>query len=182
MLSGNPKENLLDVLGFDGKVLASFGIPIEYKYKMSTLNSAHVAIMDNGELILGFEFHPIIRRYSPKGKLLAEHRMEYEPAVAKGKENIASYRKSLAKRTNPAFYMITNCLRVDRNRVFILSIHPGITIMEYDSNLRLKNVYVGETEKDFYANDFIINEVGGRLFFYLLQVIPENVVRVYSPS
>jgi hypothetical protein len=177
---GNPKENLVDVLNLDGKMLKSFGSPIEYEHKWATLNSAHLALMDNGELILGFAFLPIIRRYSPEGRLLAEHRIDYEPSVEKGKENLARYRKSLAKRTNPAFYMIINCLRVERDRMFLLSTSPGVTVLEYDNALLLKKAYSGIIEADYFANDFIVKEAGGQILFYLLQVLPENIVNIFG--
>jgi hypothetical protein len=177
---GNPKENLVDVLDLDGKMLKSFGSPIEYEHKWATLNSVRLALMDNGELILGFALLPIIRRYSPEGRLLAEHRIDYEPSVEKGKENLARYRKSLAKRTNPAFYMIINCLRVERDRMFLLSTSPGVTVLGYDNALSLKKAYTGIIEEDYFANDFIIKEAGGQIFFYLLQVLPENIVNIFG--
>ena len=178
---GDPSENLVDVLSLNGKLLNSFGTPLDFKYKWGTMNAGVLTFTESGELIFGFAFLPIIRRYSTDGRLIAEHRLDYEGFTAKGKENDRSYRRSLANGTNPSFSMITSALHAEQSRIYVLSCSPGITILEYDDKLSLIKAYVGlDDHQEFFVNDFAIDQRGGHIRFYALQVMPENIVNIFG--
>jgi hypothetical protein len=173
-------KNLVDVLSFDGKMLNSFGIPLDYKFKRGTMNTSRLALMESGDLILGFAFLPIIRRYSADGRLIAERRLHYEGFITKGRENDRSYRKSLANGTNPSFHMITSALQEEQGRIYVLSCSPGITILEYDDTFSLIKAYVGLDDQEIFINDFAVDQLGGQIRFYALQVMPENIVNIFG--
>jgi hypothetical protein len=179
MLS-RPDEELVDVLDLNGKLIRSFGKPLEFERKWTQLNMVNLSLTDGDELLLAFVFFPIIRKYSQEGNLLTEKHIDYGPWREKEANNIAAYKDSLASAINPSFYAVMNAIRNWKRRLFILSLLPERTILELDAALRVKSVYLDANRSDYFAVDFIVSEDEGGLKFYVLQVMPENVVDVFG--
>ena len=65
---------LIDVMDYEGRVLFSFGKPLDVPIReYLELNLARMAYDRDGNIIVAFRFYPIIRKYDIRGNLLAEY-------------------------------------------------------------------------------------------------------------
>ena len=123
---------------------------------------------------------PIIRKYSQEGELLLEKRINYGGLVEKEKVNLKNYKESLNQQTNPSFYYVINAMRLLNKNLFLMSLYPNKTILELDSSLSVRNIYIDNNRSDYFARDFVIRKSERGLEFYVLQIIPDNRVDIFG--
>ena len=174
------KSRLIDVLSHDGKLLYSFGKPMEFKYDWSQLNHVKLALNKRGELFLAFEYFPIVRKYSRKGIMLDEFRLNHD--FMKTKEKINYDKIALRARGRRVGYAIViNAVRATDERFYILHTYPRIEILEFDKSGKLKaDFWKAQKVRAYYAADFIVSYKGNENIFYVLPFSPENRIDVFG--
>jgi hypothetical protein len=171
------KSPIIDVFTQDGQLLYSFGKPKEFKYSWDQLNDVKLAVSKKRELFMAFIHFPVVRRYSSKGELLAEFRIDQKMMNWKEKMNLESI--SSGSR-GAGFMVIIMSIRAAENGFFILHDGPRIDILEFDNEG--KQIVAYWIEKQSYkegAKDFLVQNQGSEKLFYLLKDYPENRVDVF---
>jgi len=171
--------HLIEVLNEEGEELYSFGKPLNFKYDKTANNESYIAINKKGELFVAFFYHPIVRKYSQKGKLLAEYRINHNNMNKSEKYNLNN-QSLLAKGERVMYAEILNSIRAYENRFYILSNFPRLEILEFDSNGNLLMNYWTTQTWDYYANCFLIQNRDNKKNFYILQTGPESKVDVFG--
>jgi hypothetical protein len=174
------KPHLIDVLSPDGELLHSFGEPRKFKYDGMQLNYVKLALNKRGELFLAFKYFPIIRKYSKKGKLLAEFRVEHNFMNTKEKINLKK-NESRSKERKIGYAIIINAVRATDEKIYILHTYPRIEILELDNTGKLRTDFWKIQEvRDYYATDLLVCDIGNEKVFYVLPFSPENRIDVFG--
>jgi hypothetical protein len=181
MIFKNQKYSI-EILSPDGNLINSFGTPFEYKWDEEIMNDSLLFIDKEGEIITLFCFLPIVRRYSAKGTLLGEYRLETDMFKIKEKFN----KESNSKRPSggPAFYYpIVHCADFLDDRIYILTyVPPRIWIWEIDKRGNIFKTYWAFIESEFIWSDILVKKDDRRMNFYILQRGPEAKVCVFAPK
>ena len=173
---------LIDVLSQDGKLLYSFGEPKDLKYDWSDLNIVKLTFNKRGELLVAFHHFPIVRKYSPEGKLLAEFKIDYKIMNFKEKMNLDA-NNSRGSKGKTGYALIISAIQAADEGFYILHEALRVEILEFDKNGKLKCAYWNEEldEKHLYlVNDFLVQNRGDEKIFYILQSLPENKIDVFG--
>lgn len=177
--SKQDKPHLIEVLDQEGKELRSFGKPLNFKYDITTNNESNLAINNKGELFVAFLYHPISRKYSQKGELLAEYRINHNYKNRSEKRNLNN-QSLLAKCERVGYATILNSIKAFDENFYILLNYPRLEILEFDSNGNLiKNYWTTQTW-DYYAEYFLVQHRDNKKYFYILQTDPEVRVDVFG--
>jgi len=175
--SDEEKENpLMCRLDMYGKMVDSFGKRIDQKGHLS-LDSSVFLTQSRDEIIAAFQHYPLVRRYSPDGKLLKEFRINIDILNELEKYN---YKKEY---TNPGPYTVrlprlVAGVRAMDDRIFIFCHLPRLEIIELDIEGNIENYYYSEVLKDVVnLSGFNIRKHGNLLLFYILQ--SDEVAKLY---
>ena len=71
-------------------------------------------------------------------------------------------------------------MRLLNKNLFLMSLYPNKTILELDSSLSVRNIYIDTNRSDYVARDFVIRKSERGLEFYVLQIIPDNRVDIFG--
>ncbi|MCP2598803.1 hypothetical protein NLC36_05630, partial [Candidatus Aminicenantes bacterium AC-335-L06] len=172
------KSFLIDVLTQDGKLLYSFGKPKDFKYGWIQLNFIKLATNVKGEIFAAFIHFPIIRKYSPEGKFLAEFRVRHKAVDLAEKMN----QTRISKQMRTGFIAIIDGIKSLGNKIYISHSAPRWKIFEFDSYGKQKRLYWHLPSWDVHYTDFLIQKKGNKKVFYFLQSTPENKICVFIPK
>lgn len=175
----NNQPYLIDVLSKDGQLLYSFGRCMRFKYDQQQLNFCKLALNKKGELFVAFTYFPIVRKYSQKGKLLAEFRINHK--AMKFQEEINLKRISARSKGKVGYVQVISAIKVYDDNFYILHNMPRIEILEFDNGGRKKSIYWYVESYDYTAEDFLIQNRGNEKIFYLLTGTPDNTIDVFKP-
>ncbi len=168
---------LIEVLDREGKLVNSFGERIEFKHNTRSHNDTHISISKKGELYVAWQKFPIVRRYSIKGKLLSEYKIEYKLMQERAKPN---YNAQMTK-GRITFFNIISGIRAKEDGFYLFSSYPRIEILEFNHNGEISNIYWKNSPFFNYIGiDFVVRENDIKKTFYILQVFPEPKVEVFS--
>jgi hypothetical protein len=179
LFSRDNEPKLIDVLSAGGKLLYSFGEPLIYKYDFAILNSVKLALNKKGELLVAFLYLPIVRKYSKKGELLAEYRIENKTMNDKEKFNkkINSNRPNQRALYSPCMFDI----QVVDDALYLLH-YDGVSrleILEIDQEGRIKNTFYWKiNDKEYTTREFLVRKNGEEKKFYILQNSPQDRIDV----
>lgn len=177
LVYGN-ESSQINVLTEEGKILNSFGRPMHFKNDFITLNFVNIDINKKGELLIAFRYLPIVRRYSKKGELLNEYKLNNE--AMKKYENINLARNSGKKNEREKGYIIIiNSIRTYEDGFYILSNSRCPIILDYDMEGHQNAAYWIQN-CNYLAKDILVQNRMGRKIFYLLQVYPECKIDALS--
>lgn len=171
-------DHLIEVLNQDGMVLSAFGEPFNFKHDIKIYNDAKMDINNNGELYVAFWGLPIVRKYSQKGELLAEFKIEHplmkvaEDYNIKNQSLIAQGKRVKYK---PAIYSI----RASETGFFIFRCYPRIEILEFDNDGK-KIAHYWKAAYPYLAENFIVRNDGKEELFYTLHDYPEAKIDVFG--
>ena len=167
------KSYLIDVLTQDGKLLYSFGKP-----KALDCTEVKLAFNNKRELLVAFEHFPIVRKYSEKGELLAEYKIDYKIMNYKEKINLKRI-NSLSKGRNRGYAVIIDAIRPSEEGFYVLHQALRTEILEFDKDGDLINTYWHD-DVESYTSDFLIQNKGDEKIFHVLKVSPENRIDVFA--
>jgi hypothetical protein len=175
------ESHLIEVLSPEGKLINSFGDLLDYKYDRSRLNRAFISLNSKGEILVAFEFFPIVRKYSQKGTLVGEFHIETEMMVEKEKYNNELY--SLRPQESASFIQAVYRAREFGGHLFMLDfVPPRIYIMEMDEEGKLENTYFAIVGEKYFAVDILPKKEKNRMIFYILQRNPEAKANLFAPK
>lgn len=172
-------NHLIEVLSQEGEVLSSFGKPLSFKYDRSINNYAQISINQKGELFVAFRFYPIVRKYSQKGELLAEFKIDHKLLKKLEKDNLKN-QAILAKRKRASYKPVTHSLRASDDGFYIFHNYPRIEILEFDNNGRKRTHYWNTQNFPYLVSSFIVLNKGSEKLFYIVQTYPNCKVDVFG--
>jgi hypothetical protein len=173
-------NHLIEVLNQDGLVVSSFGEALNFEYGYANYNQANIEINAKGELYVAFRFLPIVRKYSQKGNLLSELRIDHEIMKEFEKFNLNN-QSLIAKKERAKWKPVINMIRASENGFYIFHNFPRIEILEFNSD----GNQIAHYWKEYFpylAHYFIAHNDGNNKLFYVLQIYPEAKIDVFGPK
>ncbi len=168
----NENSPLVRVYTTDGK-MSSFGKPLSFHHSMQVLNARSLALSEKGDLFVAFTYFPIVRKYSTRGKLLAEYRIESPIMKAKENYNLKEMGESIALKTCRAGYRaVVIDIRTLGDKIYLLSHVPRLEITEMDDDGNVKATYWMDFQEVYETNDFVIRAIDGKKKFYVSHSSP----------
>jgi len=190
-IPAHPKEDLINVMDKDGNILDTFGkTKFDIGSNWVTPNWVRrISINNKNELFLAFYYFPLVCRYSEKGKLLAEYRLNHDVMKEKEKINLSRFKgKPTGIGRMPVLASIgqmtvIRSIKAETNGFYVLYSYPRAGILEYDMNGQLKKEYYYEymNKGDPLVSDFIIKENKEGIVFYLLERSREYKILILRP-
>ncbi len=173
---------LINVINSQGRSVNSFGrLRFGDESNWQIPNITTISMNHNDELFMAFRYFPLVCRYSEKGKLLAEYKLNHDVMKEKEKINLDLFK---GKPTGMGQMPVIRSIRADINGFFVLYSFPRVGIVEYDMNGQLQNEYYYESfnNGDSHVIDFIIKENKEGILFYLLRTSQENKIVIFQPK
>jgi len=153
----------------------SFGQPLPFPHSLLLLNSVSLALNENGELLVAFTYFPLIRKYSPGGKLLAEYRINSPLMKAKEKYNLKLIGESIADVNRRVGYKpLLISVTTFKDKFYLLSHYPFLEITEIDDQGNCTATYWIDFNEAYTSHDLVIQEIDGELKFYVSRSSPPN--------
>ena len=131
---------LVEILSPEGKIINTFGTPIEFKWSQYIMNERRLYLNTNNEILLVFRQLPILQKYSLDGRLLKETRLETEFSLKLGIINrrLNSYLPD--KRVG--YYPIVKDTAIFNDIIYLIGFNPpNLWIWAVDDNFAIKNTY-----------------------------------------
>jgi len=171
------KDKFINVISIQGNLLQSFGDPLKERSDFSISNLSNIDVDHEGNVIVVYDYLPVVRKYSPFGKIILEKRISDEFIDKYDKENARTYKESI-------YRAIFSDVKAVGERIFILvSPHESVSkIYEIDSAFQIKKIYsydFKKKQKKNYVRKFAMMEEAGRKLFYLLD-LEDDAVYVFD--
>jgi len=167
---GQGDGKLVDVLDEQGRLLTSFG---ERRFDDPQLNWCKIAVAREGEVYLGFEHMPWVRRYGAEGRVLNEFRFDHPMGNIQEDLN----KKSTAKRgrgPSSAAVIISAIVAAD-DGVYIFHAYPRADIRFFDPTGKPKEAYwYEEPSTSFWDMAVSVSDKNKR--FFLLDMRSGTIV------
>jgi len=173
---------LVDVFSPQGKFLCSFGEAFKFIPPYPSLNSRKLALNKKGEVLVAFTYFPLVRKYSEKGELLAEYDIENNIMKAKERMNLSLMGKARINKFHYGYIRIIIAMKVFEDRIYLLSNYPRLEILEIDEQGKIIKTYWIDSDALYKPGDLIVQKIGNKKIFYVLQSAPEIAIDVYSPK
>jgi hypothetical protein len=172
---------LIQVCSPDKKIMASFGASINFDRDLGPLNSRRLAISPKGEIYVAFSYFPIVRRYSPKGELLTEFKIDNDILKAKEKLNLKLIddRRDDKREYGYAYINATIAVRAFEDKIYILSDYPRLEIVEIEETGNIAATYWMDFDEIYRVRDFIVQRINGELRFYVVNYSPSSGIDVF---
>lgn len=166
---------LIDVLDKDGQLINSFGkARFGNKNSWAIPNFLRLAVNSKGEIFAGYEYFPMVCKYSREGELVVIYRIEQEIMKERERLNFEAINKK-----NAPWYPVIYAIRAGRNGFYILYNYPRTHILEFDTDGKRINDYYYVKSHDYHGRDFFVKEAGTNdKIFYILQISPDDKVDV----
>ena len=150
-----------------------FGKPLVFSHSMTTLNSRSLVLNERGEIFIAFTYFPIIRRYSLKGMLLDEFRIESPTMDAKAAYNLKAVGEGIVdplQRANLKALIVD--IQVSDDRIYVLSHVPRLEITEMDFEGKPRATFWMDFQEVYIANGFRVLDAAGDKRFYVAHSSP----------
>jgi hypothetical protein len=176
--------SLIDILDLGGRLLRSFGAPLDInrKYFYHMLNEVLLSAGADGDLWVVFRCFPIVRRYSLDGELLAEYRLEHELAEMKEAYNIKAAIGGGVGKSQPSYLWIAYAVFTNREGLYLVDSTAGnrllIVFMRTDGKLS-RYFWAPLEEKGFVCKGLVVIEDAPYKKFYILKK-EDACVEVYK--
>ena len=168
----NADSPLIYAVSTDGTT-AVFGRPLSFLHSLPMLNSRSLALDDKGNIYIAFRYFPIVRKYSARGALLAEYRVESPIMEAKERYNLKAVGEGI---TDPSQRVTFKPLIIDiealGDKLYLLSHIPRLEIVELDSAGNLGATYWMDSRDLYIANDLAMLDAAGTKTFYVSRSNP----------
>lgn len=131
---------LVEILSPEGKIIKTFGTPIEFKWNQYSMNRRRLFLNTNNEILLVFRYLPILQKYSLDGRLLKETRLETEFSLKLGIINrrLNSYLPD----KKVGYYSIFKDSAIFNDIIYLIDFNPpNLWIWAVDNNFAIKNTY-----------------------------------------
>jgi hypothetical protein len=173
------RSDLIDAMDFDGRVIKSFGTPLDIPQNgYLVLNETNLAIDSNSSLIVGFNFFPILRRYTFEGVLLEEIRFHSAISEVNGPLNDKMFARMYKGEQVPWGFII-NDIFCDEDGIYVATATPHrFEILLLDKSGAVSEYYYMNLEKAIGCSQFLVRKYEGRKEFYILKLYPNNSVEV----
>lgn len=146
-------QKMIDVINFDGRLVNSFGEPKELLMNVEMGTTAELSLInDETEILLVYNFIPIIERYSINGELLSNVRITNPIIDDEAKNNQGQLSKGKL-----GLWIILPAIRTYKNKTYLLHSWPRVEILELDKNYSIENNFCTIVNWDFHVRDFLIN-------------------------
>jgi hypothetical protein len=178
----DPSSPLIDVLNPAGRLLYSFGEPKLFGTSWNQLNMLKLSFNKHGELLVGFRYFPLVRRYSKKGELISEHRVESDIVLLKEQMNlqeIHKYTKETSIGRRGLVEIIASICAIG-DLFYVLHYGPRIDIFEFDYGGKRNDFYIEKTTFEYTVKDISVLDMNGSRLFYLLRGKEDNKVEVFK--
>jgi len=175
--------SLVDVFSPRGKLLYSFGkLFFGYfsAYGNHPLNSRKLALNKKGELFVASAYFPIVRKYSQKGGLLAEYKIENNIMLAKEKMNLKLLGKARRTKLHSAYAKTIIAIKIFENKIYLLGNYPRLEILEINEEGKIEATYWKDCDVLYKPSDFLVQKIGNQKRFYVLQSAPDRNVDVFG--
>jgi hypothetical protein len=172
-------KNLIEVINRQGDLKREFGEPLKFKYSSTIYNMAEIARSKDGKLYVAFRYMDIIRKYNQQGNLLNEFHPENKLYKEREEYNIEN-QKRIQNKERAGFFGVFNSIKVLGDHFFVLHDYPRIEISEYDPNGKLVSFYWARTDYNCSFHNFEIRKIDNKIFFFILRILPEAIIEVYS--
>jgi hypothetical protein len=173
---------LVDVFSPQGKLLYSFGEAFKFIPPYPLLNSRKLTLNRKGEILVAFTYFPLVRKYSQKGELLAEYDIENNIMKAKEKMNLTLMGKARLNKFHYGYTRIIIAMKVFEDKVYLLSNYPRLEILEINEKGKIINTSWKDSDALYKPDDLLVQKIGNKKIFYVLQSAPEIAVDVFSPK
>ncbi len=178
-----PEEELINVMNNDGVILNTFG---EARFDIGKSNwlipnmVRNISINNKNELFLAFDYFPLICKYSEKGELIAEYKLNHDLMKEKEKINLNHFKNN---QNRNGLMPVIRSIRADINSFYVLYSYPRAGILEYNMEGKIQKEYYYEytKEEDPHFIDFIVKDKEGEKSFYLLKESQENEIVILRP-
>lgn len=173
------KTNLIDVLDHQGRVLRSFGTPLEVNpYDFGLLNFAFLKLDAKKDLWVAFQKFPLLRKYSLDGRLLGEYSYQY--AVVKKKE--AFNKLMMSKRTGASqvpYETVCGAIHPDDNGLYVFSSSKSrLDIFLVKEGGQIAEFYWQPRDEGILCWGLYIYNKNNEKTFYVLEATPNPVVEI----
>lgn len=177
MMEGH-ENALIDVLSNDGQLLYSFGKPIEYREDSRLLNNIKIDVNGLGEVYIAFRFLAKVQKYSYKGALLAEYKIENEFMRERERRNLDNSKSKSIKSNNKKYISTIESVRTSKNGFYLLTNWHCPVLMQFDQTGKMIKYYY--YLRPCVAVDFLVEKDADS--FYLLIKYPDFSVDLLSPK
>lgn len=179
------EDSLIEVMASDGKAIRAFGALADFKYDKASMNSRNILINSSNEIIVVFNHLPIIRKYSIRGQLLQEVRLESEFSFQKEKLNrrMNSYLPDQKAAKVVVFY----AAGILNDTIYLVDyVRPRMWIWAVDDNLRITRTYFWENTGDYMvARKIVPIAEKGQVIFNILGPTTQGAeerIHIFSPK
>lgn len=170
---------LIDVLSQEGKLLYTFGNPVNYRYYSSILNAVKIDINKKAELYVAFLYNATVRKYSQEGNLLAEFKIHNNMMQEMEKLNIKRG-ASVSNKKKVGFFNVIDAIKATQDGFYILHHSPPrVEIFEFDNQGNQQYAHWIQSDNCFF-NDFLVVDEAKEKLFYLLQAYPDLKIDVFG--
>jgi hypothetical protein len=157
-------QKMIDVINLDGMLVNSFGEPKELLMNVEMGTSAELCfISDETEILLVYNFIPIIERYSINGELLSSVRISNPIIDDEAKNNQGHLSKG-----EFGLWIILPAVRTHKNKTYLLHSWPRVEILELNNNYNIETNFSTIVSWDFHARDFLVNRDEDQITIYCI--------------
>lgn len=172
------QKPLIHIFNYAGKLVRSFGKRIKFKEDLYGLNGVNMSMNGKGELYVGWQFFPVVRKYSKDMTLLSEIKLK-NPKMKQSED--FNYRSIGGPAEKRQYKIVMAGLKAKEDGGFyVFQFYPRIEILEFNDKGEQVNHYWADQPYNFIGNDFMVHEGPEGKRFYVLQVFPESRVDVFT--
>ena len=155
-------QKMIDVIDLNGVLVKSFGEPKKLLMNVEMGTRAQLSMINNEtEILLVYNFIPIIERYSINGELLSSKRVT-NPIIDDEAEKNQNH---LSKREYGLSFIFP-AVRTHKNKIYLLHSWPRLEILELDQYYNIEHVYYAVVKWNFHVIDFLIDRDQKQITIY----------------
>jgi len=171
---------LIDVLDDTGKLLFSFGAPINNnEIPFNIANTIRIAVDAEDNIVIMFQLLARIQKYSKDGSLLHDIQLASDTLNKDLNYNRKQF-KTIQKGERVGYHRIIEAIRIKDNSYHLLrNGYRRVEIFEVDATGKTIRSYFYPANEDYYAMDFDLIKKGNELTYYILEASPECRIGIY---
>lgn len=180
----DPGARLIDVLDSSGRIIRSFGDPINTRssFDYSSLSSVWISIDRNTNSVwIAFEKFASVRRYSAAGVLLGE--FEIPNLIMKKTAELNRTRIAMRTASNPVPYAIAQAaIFAGEDGLYSFVPSPIIEIVHIGNDGNLKELFWRDKGEDLYLDGLLARRNGPDPAFFLIHRLPRRSIDILVPK
>jgi len=167
------KKTIIQVLNPFGISLREFGTHKFGKDKSFTFLSLD---KEHDQIAVAWIYFPKVKVFSTNGDLLADIHIKHKLI----EENQQKNQKAQFKNRRIDLHKAINAFAYQNKQLFLLKTFPRILILKMNLKAEIENEYWYDFKAAFNAMDLAVLEKQNEYLFFILQILPENQVIVFS--